>query len=45
MPHDYIPRPDSDFSAWANHYYEAVKTWWDAQRLDGNDLKPLENAL
>lgn len=34
MPHDYIPRPDGDFSAWANHYYAAVKKWWDAQGLD-----------
>ncbi|GJQ31152.1 MAG: hypothetical protein HBSAPP03_30360 [Phycisphaerae bacterium] len=45
MPHDYIPRPDSDFSAWANHYYEAVKKWWDTQGLDPSDLKPLEDAL
>ncbi|MFA6043731.1 MAG: hypothetical protein WC718_01995 [Phycisphaerales bacterium] len=45
MPHDYIPRPDGDFSAWANHYYEAVKKWWDANGLDPTDLKPLETAL
>jgi len=45
MPHDYIPRPDGDFSAWANHYYQAAKKWWDAQGLDANDLKPLETAL
>lgn len=45
MPHDFIPRPDGDFSAWANHYYEAVKAWWDAQGLDPTDLKPLEDAV
>ena len=45
MPHDYIPRPDGDFSAWANHYYAAVKKWWDTQGLDPTDLKPLEDAL
>ena len=40
-----MPRPDGDFSAWANHYYAAVKKWWDAQGLDPTDLKPLEDAL
>jgi hypothetical protein len=37
MPHDYIPRPDGDFSAWANHYVEAVHTFWEAQGLDLTD--------
>ena len=41
----YMPRPDGDFAAWANHYYEAVKKWWDANGLDPTDLKPLETAL
>jgi len=41
----YMPRPDGDFAAWAGHYYDAVKKWWDAQGLDANDLKPLETAL
>ena len=41
----YIPRPDGDFAAWANHYYEAVKKFYDAQRFDPTDLKPLETAL
>ncbi|MGE4198735.1 MAG: hypothetical protein AB7G11_16625 [Phycisphaerales bacterium] len=45
MPHDYIPRPDGDFSAWANHYSKAVHDWWAAQGLDPTDLKPLEDAL
>ena len=45
MPHDYIPRPDGDFSAWANHYYIAVKEWWAAHGLDLGELGPLEAAL
>lgn len=45
MPHDYIPRPDADFSAWANHYVEAVHKFWQVQGLDENDLKPLDDAL
>jgi hypothetical protein len=45
MPHDYIPRPDGDFSAWANHYVEAVHKFWEAQGLDVTDLKPLDDAL
>lgn len=42
---NYIPRPDGNFSAWANHYYEAVKKWWDDNGFDPTDLKPLETAL
>lgn len=45
MPHDYIPRPDGDFSAWANHYVEAVHKFWQDQGLDVTDLKPLDDAL
>jgi hypothetical protein len=41
----YMPRPDGDFSAWASHYNNAVKAWWDARGLDANDLKPLDEAL
>ena len=41
----YMPRPDGDFAAWANHYYEAVKKFYDAQGFDPTDLKPLETAL
>lgn len=41
----YMPRPDGNFSAWANHYYEAVKKFYDAQGFDPTDLKPLEEAL
>ena len=45
MPHDFIPRPDGDFNAWANHYYPAVKAWWDAHGLDTSARAPLEAAL
>ncbi|MBS0190565.1 MAG: hypothetical protein JSR52_05390 [Planctomycetes bacterium] len=45
MPEQRIPRADGSFAAYANHYYEAVKKWWDAQGLDPTDLKPLETAL
>lgn len=45
MPEQRIPRADGDFSSYANHYYEAVKKWWEAQGLDPTDLKPLETAL
>ncbi len=41
----YMPRPDGDFAAWANQYYEAVKKFYDAQGFDPTDLKPLETAL
>lgn len=40
-----FPRPDADFAAYMNHYFEAVKAWWDAQGLDTTDLKRLEEAL
>jgi hypothetical protein len=40
-----FPRPDADFAAYMNNYYEAVKKWWETQGLDENDLKPLEEAL
>lgn len=42
---NYIPRPDGDFSAWANHYYLSVKKWWDVQGLEAAGLAPLEEAL
>lgn len=45
MPEQRIPRADGDFASYANHNYEAVKKWWDAQGLDPTDLKPLETAL
>jgi hypothetical protein len=40
-----IPRPDSDFAAYANHYSEAVHKFYEAQGLDVSELKPLEDAL
>lgn len=40
-----FPRPDADFAAYMNNYFEAVKKWWDTQGLDPTDLKPLEEAL
>ena len=45
MPTTYIPRPDGDFAAFAQHYYTAVKKWWDAQGLDTADLDALQTAL
>lgn len=45
MPSRYMPRPDGNFSAWANHFDPAVKEWWDAHGLDTTDLKPLNDAL
>lgn len=42
---NYIPRPDGDFSAWAQHYYDGVKAFWDGHGLDTNELIPLETAL
>ena len=36
-----FPRPDGDFSAYMNHYYEAVEKWWNIQGLDLNDLTDL----
>ncbi len=45
MPEKRIPRADAGFAAYANHYYEAVKKWWNTQGLDPTDLKPLETAL
>ena len=42
---NYIPRPDGDFSAWANNYYEAVDKFWNVQGLDPADLDPLKDAL
>jgi len=42
---NYIPRPDGDFSAWANHYYDAVEKWWSVNGFDESELKPLKEAL
>jgi hypothetical protein len=41
----YMPRPDGDFSAWANHYYDAVEKWWSVNGFDDSELKPLKDAL
>ena len=45
MPEQRIPRADGDFAAYASHYHEAVKAWWEEQGLDPTDLNPLEEAL
>lgn len=45
MPTTYIPRPDADFAAFADHYYDAVEKWWSVQGLDDSELKPLKEAL
>ncbi|MBL0871001.1 MAG: hypothetical protein IBJ18_10540 [Phycisphaerales bacterium] len=42
---NYIPRPDGDFSAWANHYYEAVYAYYDRHHLDPELLAALRKAL
>jgi hypothetical protein len=42
---NYIPRPDGNFAAWANHYYDSVKTFYDKQGLDPDLLTPLMKAL
>ena len=41
----YMPRPDGDFAAWANHYYDAVEKWYSVQGFDPNELKALKEAL
>ena len=41
----YMPRPDGNFSAWANHYYEAVKKFYEEQSFDPDLLTPLQKAL
>ncbi len=40
-----FPRPDGDFSAYMNHYYEAVEKFYSVQGLDPNDLTDLKKAL
>jgi len=42
---NYIPRPDGDFSAWANHYYDAVEKWYSVQGFDKDLLAALKKAL
>ena len=42
---NYIPRPDGNFSAWAQHYYDAVEKWWSVNGFDESELKPLKEAL
>lgn len=41
----YMPRPDAEFSMWANHYASAVAAFYDAQGLDPAGLAPLDEAL
>ncbi|MBY0311852.1 MAG: hypothetical protein K2W85_07265, partial [Phycisphaerales bacterium] len=41
----YMPRPDGDFAAWANHYYEAVSKFYEEQGLDTDLLSALKKAL
>ncbi|MGQ0628030.1 MAG: hypothetical protein ACT4PL_08015 [Phycisphaerales bacterium] len=42
---NYMPRPDGDFSAWAQQYYEAVKAFYNKQGFDPDLLNPLLDAL
>jgi len=41
----YMPRPDGNFSAWANHYYDAVEKFYSMQGFDPGELIPLKDAL
>ena len=41
----YMPRPDANFGAWANHYYDAVEKWWKANGFNTDDLSALKKAL
>ncbi len=41
----YMPRPDGNFSAWAQHYYDAVEKWWSVNGFDESELKPLKDAV
>ena len=41
----YLPRPDADFGAWADHFGPALYAWWEAQHLDVNDLQKLLDAI
>jgi len=41
----YIPRPDGDFSAWAQHYYDAVSKFYESQGFDQDLLSALKKAL
>lgn len=43
--HDYLPGADADFAAWANHYVDAIKAWWDDHGQKAGDLDPLEAAF
>ncbi len=45
MPEQRIPRADGTFSAYANHYYEAVEKFYSVQGLDPADLTDLKKAL
>ncbi|MFN7022300.1 MAG: hypothetical protein ACK4WH_13360 [Phycisphaerales bacterium] len=40
-----FPRPDGDFSAYMNHYYEAVEKFYNVKGLDPSDLTELKKAL
>lgn len=42
---NYIPRPDSTFSLWAEQYYQGVLAFYTAQGLDPDLLLPLKKAL
>ena len=45
MPEQRIPRADGDFAAYANHYYNAVDTFYTVQGLDAALLTDLKQAL
>jgi len=41
----YMPRPNGNFAAWANHYFDAVEKWWSVNGFNDSELKPLKEAL
>lgn len=45
MPVKDLPRPDGDFAAYMNNYFEGVKAWFDAQGLDPSQYAALTEAL
>ncbi|MBL0870354.1 MAG: hypothetical protein IBJ18_07255 [Phycisphaerales bacterium] len=41
----YMPRPDGDFSAWAERFAAAITVFWDDNHLSKDDLDALNKAL
>lgn len=43
--HDYIPRSDPEFSAWVNHCFTSIWTFYEDRGLDNKPLITLRDAL